>query len=59
AGLITLEFGRLFLITLPGTILGAWLGRLLYNRLNDRRFDNAVLILLLISGCLLLLSLFR
>lgn len=59
AGLINLELGRLFLIALPGTIAGAWLGRRLYNRLNDRRFDNAVLMLLLISGCLLLLSLLR
>ena len=59
AGLITLEFGRVFLVALPGTIVGAWLGRRLYNRLNDRRFDNVVLVLLLISGFLLLLSLFR
>lgn len=59
AGLMTLEFGRLFLVALPGTIVGAWLGRRLYNRLNDRRFDNVVLILLLISGFLLLLSLLR
>lgn len=59
AGLMTLEFGRVFLVALPGTIVGAWLGRHLYNRLNDRRFDNVVLILLLISGFLLLLSFFR
>lgn len=59
AGLMTLEFGRVFLVALPGTIAGAWLGRRLYNRLNDRRFDNVVLVLLLISGCLLLLSLLR
>jgi uncharacterized membrane protein YfcA len=57
--LINLELGRLFLVALPGTIAGAWLGRRLYNRLSDRRFDNAVLSLLLISGCLLLLSLLR
>lgn len=59
AGLITLELGHLFLVALPGTIAGACLGRRLYNRLNDRRFDTAVLVLLLISGCLLLLSLLR
>lgn len=59
AGLMTLEFGRVFLVALPGTIAGAWLGRRLYNRLSDRRFDNVVLILLLISGFLLLLSLLR
>jgi uncharacterized membrane protein YfcA len=44
---------------LPGTIVGAWLGRHLYNRLNDRRFDIVVLVLLLISGLLLLFSFFR
>jgi len=59
AGLINLDLGRLFLFALPGTIAGAWLGRRLYNRLSDRRFDNAVLSLLLISGFLLLLSLLR
>ncbi len=56
AGLMTLELGRLFLVALPGTVVGAWLGRKLYNRLNDRRFDTAVLVLLLISGCSLLVS---
>jgi uncharacterized membrane protein YfcA len=59
AGLINLELGWLFLVALPGTVAGAWLGRCLYNRLSDRRFDNVVLILLLISGLLLLLSLLR
>lgn len=56
AGLMTMELGRLFLLALPGTIAGAWLGRRLYSRLNDRRFDNAILVLLLISGFSLLLS---
>ena len=59
AGLMTAELGELFLVALPGTISGAWLGRRLYSRLNDRRFDNAVLVLLLISGFLLLLSAVR
>ena len=56
AGLITLELGRLFLAALPGTIAGAWLGRRLYGRLNDRRFEQAVLILLLLAGFSLLYS---
>lgn len=56
AGFITLELGRLFLAALPGTIAGAWLGRRLYGRLNDRRFEQAVLILLLIAGFSLLVS---
>jgi uncharacterized membrane protein YfcA len=49
----------LFLIALPGTLAGAWLGRRLYSRLNDRRFDNIILILLLISGISLLWSAVR
>jgi uncharacterized membrane protein YfcA len=56
AGLLTVELGRLFLLALPGTIAGAWLGRRLYSRLNDRRFDNAILVLLLVSGFSLLLA---
>ena len=56
AGLMTVEFGRLFLIALPGTIAGAWLGRRLYGRLSNRRFEHAILILLLISGFSLLFS---
>ena len=59
AGLMTLELGHLFLVALPGTVFGVWLGRRLYSRLNDRRFDTAVLVLLLISGFLLLFSALR
>ena len=49
-GLVTLELGRLVLIALPGTLLGAWLGRRVYARLDDDRFGRVVLWLLLISG---------
>jgi hypothetical protein len=56
AGLMTAEFGRLFLIALPGTIIGAFLGRRLYSRLSDRRFDTIILVLLMISGISLLRS---
>ena len=56
AGLMTVEVGRLFLIALPGTIAGAWIGRRLYGRLSNRRFEHAILILLLISGISLLIS---
>lgn len=58
AGLMTAEFGRLFLIALPGTIAGAWLGRRMYGRLSSRRFEHVILILLLISGFSLLISVF-
>lgn len=56
AGLMTAELGRLFLLALPGTIAGAWLGRNLYARLSDRRFDTVILVLLLIAGISLLIS---
>lgn len=50
AGFVTLELGRLVLIALPGTLLGAWLGRRVYARLDDDRFGRVVLWLLLVSG---------
>ncbi len=50
AGLVTLELGRLVLIALPGTLLGAWFGRRVYARLDDERFGRIVLWLLLVSG---------
>jgi uncharacterized membrane protein YfcA len=49
-GFITAEVGKLALVALPGTLLGAWLGRKTYNRLGDGRFNQVVLILLLLSG---------
>ena len=59
AGLITLELGRLVLIALPGTLLGAFLGRRLYSRLDTVRFDKVVLTLLLIAGFALLFTTLR
>ncbi len=50
AGFVTLELAGLALIALPGTLLGAWLGRRVYARLDDDRFGRIVLWLLLISG---------
>ena len=48
------QIGLLFLtalgVALPGTLLGVYLGSLLYPRLDDRRFDRIVLVLLLVSG---------
>ncbi|MCP4285035.1 MAG: sulfite exporter TauE/SafE family protein [Gammaproteobacteria bacterium] len=49
-GFITMELGKLVLIALPGTFVGAWLGRKTYNRLGDDRFSQVVLVLLLLSG---------
>lgn len=56
AGLMTFEVGRLALLALPGTILGAWLGRRAYERLATPSFNKAVLALLFLSGLGLVLS---
>lgn len=56
AGLMTAELGRLVLIAAPGTLVGAFIGRRLYGRLDNVRFDKLVLVLLLIAGFALLLS---
>ncbi len=37
-------------LALPGTLLGNWMGLLLYRRLDDMRFDRIVLSVLLVSG---------
>lgn len=50
AGLMTAEFLRALLISLPATILGARCGNWLYTRIDDRRFATVVLVLLLASG---------
>ena len=59
AGLVTMDLGRVVLIALPGTIVGAFIGRRVYNRLDTIRFDRVVLVLLLISGVALLLTTLR
>jgi hypothetical protein len=40
----------------PGTLIGASLGVNLYKRLDDRRFDRVVLVVLLLSGLALVWS---
>lgn len=50
AGLFTAELGRLLLVALPGTIIGAWVGRRIYTRLDTRRFGTVVLVVLLFAG---------
>jgi uncharacterized membrane protein YfcA len=49
-GLIGVRFLAALTVALPGTLIGARLGALLYRRLDDRRFDRIVLLLLLLSG---------
>ena len=58
SGLITAEVGRLVLLALPGTAAGAWLGARAYRKLSDRRFNDAVLGLLLASGLFLVWNAF-
>ena len=50
SGRLTGEVGRLVLIALPGTFVGAWLGASTYQRLSDQRFHEVVLVLLGMSG---------
>ncbi|MGA7809984.1 sulfite exporter TauE/SafE family protein [Bradyrhizobium sp.] len=49
-GLIGPEIFWMAFVTLPGTILGAWLGARLYHVLSDRNFRDVVLALLFLSG---------
>jgi uncharacterized membrane protein YfcA len=59
AGLMTAELGRLVLVALPGTLIGAYLGRRAYGRLDNARFERVVLVVLLIAGVALLASALR
>lgn len=45
---------RLFIVGLPGVVLGTWLSFKLYGKLDERTFRIVVLVLLLISGVTLL-----
>ncbi len=49
-GMLTWETLRFNLITFPAVPLGVLLGTLVYNRVNQRTFHRAVLVLLLIIG---------
>lgn len=45
---------RLFLIGLPAVLVGTWAGLKLYARLDDARFRQVVLVLLLVAGLALI-----
>jgi uncharacterized membrane protein YfcA len=49
-GSLSVDTLRLFLLGLPMLLLGTWLGLRLYGRLDETRFRNLVLMLLLASG---------
>ncbi len=56
AGLMTSEFFDAVLWAIPSAVAGTLLGAHLYQRLDDRRFDRIVLLLLLVAGCALVVS---
>jgi uncharacterized membrane protein YfcA len=39
----------------PAVVLGTWLGLQLFNRIDDKRFRQVVLLFLLVSGATLLI----
>jgi uncharacterized protein len=55
AGMIGAATGWRLLWCLPAIALGSWLGLRVWRRLDERRFRQAVLALLLASGVTLLL----
>jgi uncharacterized protein len=55
-GLLSWGFAATVAVAIPGTLIGARLGAMLYRRLDDRRFDHLVLLLLMLSGLGLLRS---
>lgn len=46
---------KLFVAILPPVLLGTWIGWQLFGRLNDRRFRQALAVLLIVSGATLVL----
>ncbi len=52
-GQLSSAFFRAFLLALPGTIVGAYLGQVVYQKLADETFRRLVLGLLLIAGLIL------
>ena len=56
SGLVTRQVLLLAAVTLPGTMLGAWLGAFVYRRLSDHDYQRAVMALLFVSGVSLLWS---
>jgi uncharacterized protein len=55
-GAISEDTIKLFLMGLPALVAGTWLGLKLYGRLDEAGFRRIVLMLLLLSGCLLVIQ---
>ena len=45
----------LLIVVLPPLLLGTWIGWQIYGRLDDRRFRQALAVLLIASGATLVL----
>lgn len=58
SGYLTAEVMSLAWRALPGTLIGAWLGRRLYHRVNAEVFNRIVLLVLLIAGINMLIRVF-
>jgi uncharacterized membrane protein YfcA len=56
SGQVTRDVMMLALICFPATFMGALLGARTYVRVSPQTFQRAVLVMLLVSGCLLLIS---
>lgn len=56
AGLLTRALFWLVLLSLPATLIGIWIGRRLYGRVDDAQFQKIVLVLLALSGLVLVVS---
>jgi len=59
AGILLVAFDwtslKLFIAILPPVLAGTWIGWQLFGRLNDRRFRQALAVLLIVSGATLVL----
>ncbi|WP_343719120.1 sulfite exporter TauE/SafE family protein [Achromobacter dolens] len=58
SGYLTGEVMSLAWRALPGTLVGAWLGRRLYHRVNAEVFNRIVLLVLLVAGIHMLIQVF-
>jgi len=56
SGLLDARLLPMMLLAVPGTIVGAYIGRKLYERVDAKRFSRIVLVLLMIAGSVLVLS---
>jgi uncharacterized membrane protein YfcA len=54
-GMVTAELGLVALYCVPAVLAGMALGMIGYSRLGEAQFQKAVLLLLLASGCMLIL----